>query len=376
MRTKVFLLESSNFMRKILLILIAAVVVNLACSSSKKDPLKLTHLSNQPLSGGVTDVVGYVDAVTGKEYAILGFGNFGVGSSPATGIYIIDTSDPKRPQVVDTVNTVPGFDVKVWQNYVYTVDGGSVGDGGIVDISDVTNPQVVGTFPTGHNIFITVDGLMVIETQFRPIRIYDLSNSPTLPQLIWTNGNDGHDAAVIGNLLYDFGGYVSTKIFDITDATNPRLLTSINSPQISFYHSGWPTEDGNYLFICDELADLGSRPNDFTVWNISNLDDPVQVGGFADPDATVHNLYVIGQYAYVSYYRAGFRIFDISDPANPEVIREFDTSQATGPGFDGAFGVFPFMPSGNIYVSDTATGLHIFSFAGLEPGQQNNPLAP
>jgi len=97
------------------------------------------------------------------------------------------------------------------------------------------------------------------------------------------------------------------------------------------------------------------------LWNIQDPSNPERVGSYTDPNATVHNLYVIGDYAYVSYYTAGIRIFDVSDPTNIMLADEYDTSPDSGEGFDGAFGIDPFSENGNIYISDQ-TGLYIFSF--------------
>ncbi|MCZ6818759.1 MAG: hypothetical protein O7G31_04625, partial [Calditrichaeota bacterium] len=66
----------------------------------------------------------------------------------------------------------------------------------------------------------------------------------------------------------------------------------------------------------------------------------------------------------------------VSDPAKPTLVDEFDTSAESGSGFDGAFGVYPFAPSGNIYVSDKRSGLNVFSFGGLQPSSSTNLLAP
>ncbi|MFQ5651262.1 MAG: LVIVD repeat-containing protein [bacterium] len=358
------------------LLLLTMFLLTFSCSGDDDDVSpSLQRLSNLPLSGGLTDVWGYVDSA-GKEYAIVGFGGFTAGGSPNSGFYIIDVSNPRSPEQVAKLTTVPGFDVKVWQHYVYAVDGGGVGQGGIVDISDVRNPRRVGEFASSHNIFIAENGLMYLQTQNQPLRILDLNPDPVNPSLVWKGGNDGHDAAVIGQRLYDFGAFGSTNIFDVSNPANPVLLAAIDSPTISFHHSGWPTEDARFLFICDELADLNGRPSDFTVWDISDVDNPEQVGGFADADATVHNLYVIGQFAYVSYYHAGLRIFDVSNPSAPTIAQEFDTSTGRGSGFGGAFGVYPFAPSGTIYVSDTQSGLHVFSFAGRGLNSSSSPIAP
>ncbi len=345
-----------------------------SCGGSSNSSLEL--LARLPLDGDVTDVWGYVDPASGKEYALVGFGNFRPAGDPVSGIHIVDVSDPRNPVRVASVTDVAGFDVKVWRNYAYVVSGNGLnGDGGIVDLTDPENPQTVGFFKSAHNIFITPGGRMFAETQREPRIIYDLNPDPKAPLQLWKGGSDGHDAAVIGNRWYDFGADGSTNIFDVSNPSAPRLLGSINSPNIAFHHSGWPTEDGNFLFITDEVADIAQLPFDFTIWDIRDPENPEFVTGFDDA-ATAHNLYIRGEFAYVSYYHAGFRIFDISDPRNPRIEQEFDTSTLSGPGFGGAFGVYPFAPSGNIYVSDGETGLHIFSFRKGNLTNQSNPLAP
>lgn len=322
----------------------------------------LGHLPVHP-GNFVTDVWGYVDPATQKEYAIVGA--FGA-------IEIIDVSDPYNPQQVAALN-VPGFDIKVWQNYLYLVTGGpGVNQGIILDITNPENPLTAGTFNSAHNIFISEDGYLVAE--FPGLLIYNLNPDPLNPELVWSSGTaDGHDAAVIGNRVYDFHGYSGTNIYQYATGSSftMDLLGSILSPEITYHHSGWPTEDGRYLFICDELA---SHPSaDITVWDISDLSDPIKVGEYADPTATIHNIYVIGNYAYTSYYTAGLRIFDISEPENIKIAAHYDTSPDSGEGFSGAFGVYVFSPNGNIFVSDQ-TGLFIFKFDSLVTGIYENEI--
>jgi choice-of-anchor B domain-containing protein len=308
----------------------------------------------------VTDVWGYVDPSNGNEYAI-------VGSSSS--IEIVDVTDPKNPQQV-SVFGAPGFDTKVWRNYLYCVTGGEgIGQGEIFDITDPSKPEVVGSFNSSHNIFISDDGLLFAEHP--GLLIYNLKDDPTSPQFIWSDGTEGgHDATVIKNRIYDFHGD-ATNIYEFNYGSTftIQLIGLINSPQIGYHHSGWVTEDRNYLFICDELSTNPSP--DITVWDIRNPADPVKVDEYADPKATVHNLYIIGNYAYVSYYASGLRIFDVSNPESIKVVAHYDTSPDSVEGFGGAFGVYPFLPSRNILVSDQ-TGLYIFSFDFDAVGIEDN----
>jgi choice-of-anchor B domain-containing protein len=45
----------------------------------------------------------------------------------------------------------------------------------------------------------------------------------------------------------------TVDLWDYSDVRDPRQLSSTSYPNASFVHSGWPTEDGAYVFVQDEL---------------------------------------------------------------------------------------------------------------------------
>lgn len=308
-----------------------------------------------------TDVWGWVDPVTHEEYALVG--------NNLTGLHVVDVTNPSSPWIVSTLDTVPRFDIKTWGSFVYVVDGnyGFTGENGrIIDISDPFHPLPVGSFPPGHNIFIDDEGYMYLA--FPGLKIFDLNPDPTNPRWVWEKvSTQGHDATVIGDRLYDFHGYDGTFIYDVTSRASPVLLGAITDSGIHFHHSGWTSADENFLFINDELA-LDPDP-DIVVFDISIPGNPRKVSEISDPDATAHNSYRIGDYLYVAYYTAGFRVYDISDPRFPVLADEYDTTPLVGEGlFKGAWGCYPFSPSGYIFVNDRPDGFFIFSFEAFPTG--------
>ncbi len=337
------------------------------------EPGKIKLLSRLDIKAGgvVTDVWGYYDAVSQREFALIGYGSF----PPNSGIKIIDVTNPSRPVEVADLNTVPGFDVKTWQNYAYTVTGGG-GSGSVIDLTIPDDPQVVGSFPSAHNITIAENGYMYAANP-GGIKIYDLNPDPTNPAFVGQVGTSGHDATVVGDILYDFHGRAGTFFYDISNPAAPNLLGEIQTPEINYHHSGWPTKDGRYVYICDELPHFEGLLTDITIWDISDFTNPVLVNSISDPTATVHNLFIVGDYVYVSYYSAGFKVFDASDPVNPELIYQYDTEPIVeGVGFDGAWGVYPLAPSGNIYVSDRTHGLFIFDSPNVANSVINDKISP
>jgi choice-of-anchor B domain-containing protein len=344
------------------------VCITLAsCASDDEASIPTISLLSQTIIPGNlgTDVWGYVDPSTGKEYAIMGdFSHLRDGN-----VTLIDVTDPSNPQIASSLPEVTGFDMKTSGHYLYVTnsDFPSATDDSsrVVDISDPMNPKVVGAFQAAHNVF--VDGsYLYMSFEFPPgLRIFDIATDPTTPELVWEslNTSGGHDVAVIQGRLYDFHGPDATYIYDVQDPTNPQLLGAIRNPG-TFHHSGWVTEDDNYLFICDETA--ADPLADITIWNIADLTNPLLVGEISDSTARAHNLYIINNLAYVSYYGAGFKIFDVSTPAEPRLLDQFNTNLnggiGLGNGFLGAFGVYPFSASGIIFVSDIDNGLFVLEF--------------
>ena len=74
----------------------------------------------------------------------------------------------------------------------------------------------------------------------------------------------------------------------------------------------------------------------------------------------------------MSNYERGLTILDITDPATPTEAGYFDTyTPSDNASFNGAWGVYPFLPSGNILVSDINSGLYVLSFSGRNSSHQN-----
>jgi choice-of-anchor B domain-containing protein len=133
---------------------------------------------------------------------------------------------------------------------------------------------------------------------------------------------------------------------------------------VGYAHQGWITDDHKYFYMNDELDEIaGSTPRTRTlIWDVTDLDDPIlakeHMGTTAASD---HNLYVRGNLMYQSNYVAGLRIFDISDPVNPQEVAYFDTVPfgENVPGFAGTWSNYPYFESGIIVVTSMREGVFI-----------------
>ena len=104
--------------------------------------------------------------------------------------------------------------------------------------------------------------------------------------------------------------------------------------------------------------------------NIQFLDD------FSVNNNTIpHNAFIIGNYAYISWYTEGLVVVDMSDSSDLKKHASYDTSPyAPGSGYEGAWGCYPFSPSGVVYISDRGEGLHILRVEGPAMTMAHQPL--
>ena len=192
-------------------------------------PSDQLHLIGQAsIPHPATDLWVYVDEVTDTEYAIVGSDFFE--------LFFFDVSDPTQPILVHNEPGVAAFDIKSYQQYVYSVTGTAGGEGSIFDLSDPANPVEVANFPSAHNIWISEEGLLIAECN--GMKIYDLPADPLNPTLLFDDQTFGcHDALIVDTLLYDFHGFDGTNIYSIADPSNPELLGLIDDFSITF--AGW-----------------------------------------------------------------------------------------------------------------------------------------
>ncbi len=316
-------------------------------------PGKITLIGRSPTSGlPVHDVWRYTSPA-GGDFALLCAGE--------AGLRVIDLADKANPVEVGRIGGGAGLqatDVKTWKNFAYVVGEGPSPTGSILDLSDPSRPVEAGSFPSAHTLFISDSGHLLAADP--GLRIYDLNANPLAPTEVFRKGGcQGHAVAVIGNRLYEFGYDCGTRIYDFTLPASPVLLGTVVDASFS-HHSGWPSSNGSHLFVTDELAGVGDP--DIRVFDIRNLAAPAYVGQLADPRSFVHNMYVAGDQAYVSHYRAGFRVLDVSNPTAITILDEYDTDpQMAGPGYGGSYGVHASGADGVILVSDESNGLFLFT---------------
>jgi len=352
---------------KLLLRIFLVIAPLMSFAQSSENVELLFHWDEDSLVGSqifdntYNEVWGVV--IDGREYAII-------GSTAGTHFFDV-TSTENVSEVAFVAGKVQGpqiihRDYHDYHNYLYAVSDEGASSLQIIDMS--TLPDSVSLvydsselFWTTHNIFIDTATAKLYNTSGN---IYSLDN-PLDPEFLYnTSLLSCHDMYVLNDTAYINGGENGFLIVDFsqTSAENQShevLGTLPTYPDQGYNHSGWLSEDGNYYAMADET--WGMRMKMLDVSDFSNIEVVALFGSEVDENSIPHNQIINGNYLYTAYYHDGLYVHDISNPSNPVLIGYYDTFLPDHhDSYMGAWGVYPFLPSGKILLSDMQTGLYVF----------------
>lgn len=311
-----------------------------------------------------------------------------IGSTAGT--HFFDVTNPTSATQVAFVaggysgNGVVHRDYHDYNGYLYAVcDEGNTSTLQIIDISNLPNSVNVvydsnQLFTKSHNIFIDTATAKLYACAVKhtnpnsfstAMELYSLAN-PISPTLLYTYNdvNHVHDAYIRNDTAYLNCGNEGLRIMDFSminsplTPVQPNLLASVISyPDAGYNHSGWLHDSGTIYAMLDE-----NHGYDIKLLDVSDFNNITVLSTFnsgEDINSMAHNAIIKNNLLFVSYYHDGFRVFDIADPNNPVQICNYDTylpnSHAS---YKGAWGVYPYLPSDNILLSDMQTGLYVFDY--------------
>ena len=345
-------------MKKIFLFALLSLSIQLVSAQN----FNMELVGQLDYSPKLNDVWGYVDSL-GNEYAL-------VGTNTPGGVSVVDLSDPENPVEISFVEDVASLwrDMKSWGTHAYATNeaGGGlliIDLSSLPDASGITSTRYTGpdgnTWSSAHNIFIDEFGFAYIFGASRGnggAIILDLSD-PDNPVEVGTYETAYiHDGMVKNNIMYTGNIYVGTfSVVDVTDKANPVYLGGHETPS-EFTHNIWVSDDGNNVYTTDEVS--GGY---LAGYDISNLDDIVETDKSRvspNTSVTIHNAHFMDNYVITSYYDEGVTIHDVSDPENIVLTGHYDTAPSNSSGF-GAWGAYPYLPSGLVLASDNAEGLFV-----------------
>ncbi len=244
----------------------------------------------------------------------------------SAGMAIYDLSDPFAPQRIGFWDsTGRGVHRIVYEGgrhaYVSATPDGFTGRiWVIIDLGDPERPQEVGRW-------------------WWPGQWEAGGESPTWP--IGEDWNTHHamvngDRAYVG--LWD-GGMV---VLDIADLSSPRLVAHLNWGEGGDTHTCLPLPQRNLVVVTDEATSDGcvGPPHMVRIVDVNDESHPEVMAVCPEPAGDycerglrfgahcLHenrpNSYRSDQLAFVTYFNAGLRIFDLADPADPVEIAFYE----------------------------------------------------
>lgn len=335
--------------------------------------------------------------------------------------HLIDVTDPAKPSVVG---------VWRWNALTYTADVKFFKQGrrqflalslepdsthvcgvAIVEVTDPAQPVMVGQFvgqntsapsdwcdvhtsevgedANGDGAFIYASAIDTADLRVLDIR--DLTNVREVNHYTHPDANPGspetfvHDSTVVGDRVYVSYWSAGLIILDRgqletgAEAAPLNPLDSIKPTGLQIHHS-YPTPDGNFVFVEDEV-NYDGKQSQLRLYDIRDLSKPKEALAISldHPYSSPHNLLIEGDLLYAGWYTDGVRVFkyDVSDPEKPVVepyafkaVRPQKTTGVFGSDiFDGIWGVrlHPCEVGDKkmrcVYASDLTRGLIILAMA-------------
>ena len=356
-------------MKQIITLLFTTLSLGLSGVLKGQEAFNMELLAQVQQPFPTNDIWGYVSP-SGVEYAV-------VGTERDCRIYSLE--DPESPSLVQVVPGANSIwrDYKSYDEYVYGIT--QVGNDGltIIDMRGLpfnataefyTRPIDVGngaqTLSTCHNLWIDTErGLAFLagcNIGVGGILIFDLTENPLAPIYIGAiNERYSHDVVTKGDTLFSSEiNEGNLGIYDISNINNPQLISRTRTSS-SFTHNAWPSDDGQFVFTTDE------RPNSFIdAYDISNLSRPARIDQYQPvPDAGIipHNTHYHNGFLVTSWYTEGIVVLDAQRPDNLVKVGQYDTFLPQGNGFQGAWGAYPYLPSGIVLASDISGGLFVLN---------------
>lgn len=236
------------------------------------DPTSLSQVGTVSLALG--------SAPTGAVFE----GNYAyVISRTGNNMAVVDVSDPASMTIVGTVSggmagTASHQTAKIG-NYIYF---GNV----VVDVSDPTNPSVLG--------YATVLSDRCVATD--------------------------------GTYLYTGGDSVAMEVYDISaDPVNPTLVATASNGALFDDPTGMTIKDGIAVAVSDDN-------NVFLTYDVSDPTNPLSIDGSLPASAdAIRRSAIQGNHAYMPLDAVNqVRIFDISDPSSPSLAALISQSANAG----------------------------------------------
>ncbi|NND14956.1 MAG: hypothetical protein HKN89_01380 [Eudoraea sp.] len=355
-----------------LLILCSILVGMLSCNDEEKGEYA-DYLVARPLTmtrSEFRNSVAIVDPIPVRESGkIYAYENYIFVNDKYKGVHVIDNTDPTAPRKVSFIKIAGNVDISVKNNFLYA---DSITDLIVLDISDLNNITIVNRlegvlrdnviWPVEADIFeydgwdyendmligweVVTERRLVEEVEQRFI---DIMFAEAADNSVGQGGSLAR-FKIVADYLYAVDSH-SINVFEISDLANPQDLEDI--------YAGFDIET---IFNRENHLFLGSRRGmyiyDITEPAVPSFVSEFQHGTACDP------VVVDGDYAYVTLrggnacgaLESGLFIVDISDITNPFLAESYPMEEPYGLG----------IKDEKLFVCDGSYGLKVYDKTNVE----------
>lgn len=243
----------------------------------------------------------------GKNYIVLSQ-QLLRGAADLCGVVIVDVDNPVQPVLVGHYNGKNTDNVSNWcEVHTSQVSVDSKGEGAYLYLSSLARGDL------------------------RVLDIRDFNNVREVNHYTYSLGTNRsvfvHDTTIVGDRVYVGYWGAGLVILDKKQVEAGQAVTPLNpngsiAPAGFQVHQGYPTSDGNFVFIEDEV---NYKPpfSQLRLYDIRDIKNPKEVLSITleKPFSSPHNLLVDGNLLYAGWYMDGVRVFkyDVSKPDQPKV---------------------------------------------------------
>ncbi|MFK5973135.1 MAG: hypothetical protein QM485_07625 [Flavobacteriaceae bacterium] len=362
-------------MKKNLLLIIFVVSLGFQSCEKNDDDKYADYVVARPLRISKAEFKNSVDIIaprpieeSGKIYA---YQNYIFVNDKYRGVHVIDNSNPKAPKKISFIKIAGNVDISVKDDYLYA---DSITDLMVLDISDINAIKIVDRlenvlqnnviWPADVDFFewedIDYSTEMIIGwelvTERRLIEEFENKNGTrggdifALAEASVGQGGSLARFKIVNDFLYAVDSH-SINIFDISDLEHPQDLEDV--------YAGFDIEtifnSGQYLF-------LGSRSGMY-IYDISSPATPTFISEFQHGTAC-DPVVVDGDYAYVTLRggnncgatESGLFIVDISNISKPSLKVQYP--------MDGPYGLG--IKDEKLFICDGDSGLKVYDKTNVE----------
>lgn len=357
---------------KTVLIFCSMLLGILSCNDEEKGEYA-DYLVARPLTMTRSEFRNSVDIIDpipiGESGKIYAYENYIFVNDKYKGVHVIDNTDPTSPRKVSFIKIAGNVDISVKNNYLYA---DSITDLIVLDISDLNNITIVNRlenvlrdnviWPLEAEIYeyenwdyendiligweVTTERRLVEEVEQRFI---DVMFTEAADNSVGQGGSLAR-FKIVADYLYAVDSH-SINVFEISDLANPQDLEDI--------YAGFDIETifnkENHLFLG---SSRGMYIYDITEPAIPSFVSEFQHGTACDP------VVVEGDYAYVTLrggnacgaLESGLFIVDISDITNPVLTVSYPMEEPYGLG----------IKDEKLFICDGSYGLKVFDKTNVE----------